>query len=82
MLLGLSPGVLVIGAGILKRTIPYESITAVRHSSGSRCAFALSLDRVLIEYASGEQLIAPADEQIISTIWHLWLPSRADTDET
>ncbi len=53
---------LVIRAGITKRRIPYSSITAVRHSSDSRSALALSLDRVLIEYASGEQLIAPKDQ--------------------
>ena len=54
---------LVIRAGISKRTISYSTITAVRHSSDSRSALALSLDRVQIEYASGEQLIAPKDQE-------------------
>ena len=54
---------LVIRAGLSKRTIPYSNITAIRHSSDSRSALALSLDRVQIEYASGEQLIAPKNQQ-------------------
>jgi hypothetical protein len=54
---------LVIRAGMTKRTILYSAITAVRHSSDSRSALALSLDRVQIEYSSGELLIAPQSQE-------------------
>ncbi len=54
---------LVIRAGLSKRTVPYAEITAVRPSSDSRSALALSLDRVQIQYAgSGDVLIAPEDK--------------------
>jgi hypothetical protein len=53
---------LVIRAGLSKRTIPYAGITAVRPSSDSRSALALSLDRIQIEYGAGELLIAPQDQ--------------------
>jgi hypothetical protein len=54
---------LVIRAGFSKRTIPYSQITAIRPSSDSRSALALSLDRVQVEYVSGELLIAPRDQE-------------------
>ena len=57
-----TPEALVIRAGLSKRTIPYSSITAVRPSADTRSAMALSLDRVLLEYASGELLISPDDQ--------------------
>lgn len=53
---------LVIRAGLTRRTIPYSSITAVRPSSDTRSSLAMSLDRVLIEHASGELLISPDDQ--------------------
>ena len=53
---------LIIRAGFSKWTIPYSQISAVRPSSDSRSALALSLDRVEIEYASGDLLIAPEDQ--------------------
>jgi len=54
---------LVIQAGVSKRIIPYSEITAVRPSSDSRSALALSLDRVQIQYgAAGDLLIAPEDK--------------------
>lgn len=53
---------LVIRAGLSKRTISYKSITAIRPSSDSRSALAMSLDRVQVEYASGGLLIAPKDQ--------------------
>ena len=58
---------LVIRAGISKRTIPYSSITAIRPSSDSWSALALSLDRVQVEYASGGLLIAPKDQAAFLT---------------
>ncbi len=57
-----TPEALVIRAGLTKRTIPYSSITAVRPSSDTRSSQALSLDRVQIEYASGDLLISPDDQ--------------------
>ncbi len=54
---------LVIRAGLSRRIIPYGEITAVRPSTDSRSALALSLDRVQIRYAaSGDLLIAPDDK--------------------
>ncbi len=54
---------LVIRAGFSRRTIAYPEITAVRPSSDSRSALALSLDRVQIQYAAaGDLLIAPEDK--------------------
>ncbi len=57
-----TPEALVIRAGLSRRTIPYSSITAVRPSADTRSSLALSLDRVLLEYASGELLISPDDQ--------------------
>jgi hypothetical protein len=54
---------LVIRAGHSKRSISYAKIVAVRPSSDSRSALALSLDRIQIEHATGEMLIAPRDKE-------------------
>src|ERR1017187_6053665 len=54
---------LVIRAGLTTRRIPYPTITAVRPSSDSRSALALSLDRVEIESGSGKLLIAPVNQE-------------------
>ena len=53
---------LVLRAGLRKIRIPYTAITAIRPTTDSRSALAMSLDRVLVEYQSGEQLIAPQDQ--------------------
>ena len=53
---------LVIRAGLRTIRLPYATITAVKPSSDSRSALAMSLDRVLVEYQSGEQLIAPNNQ--------------------
>ena len=53
---------LMIRAGLRTIRIPYAAITAVRPSTDSRSALAMSLDRVLVEYQSGEQLIAPQNQ--------------------
>ena len=53
---------LVIRAGLRTIRIPYAAITAVKPSSDGRSALAKSLDRVLVEYQSGEQRIAPQNQ--------------------
>jgi hypothetical protein len=53
---------LVIRAGLRTLTVAYSKITAVRPSTDNRSALALSLDRVEIEYLSGNLLIAPKDQ--------------------
>lgn len=53
---------LLLRAGIRRIRIPYSHITAVRPSSDMRSSFAMSLDRVLVEYQHGWQLIAPKDK--------------------
>jgi hypothetical protein len=53
---------LVLRTGLRRIRIPYTAITAVRPTTDSRSALAMSLDRVLVEYQSGEQLIAPKDQ--------------------
>ncbi len=53
---------LVIRAGVTTRRIPYSAITAVRPSSDTSSSFAMSLDRVEIEYGSKRLLIAPKDQ--------------------
>ncbi|MGO9231030.1 MAG: PH domain-containing protein [Bryobacteraceae bacterium] len=53
---------LVIRAGVITRRIPYLTITAVRPSSARRSSFAMSLDRVEIEYGSKRMLIAPKNQ--------------------
>jgi hypothetical protein len=53
---------LVIRAGLTTRRIPYSTITAVRPSSSRRSSFAMSLDRVEIEYGSKRMLIAPKNQ--------------------
>lgn len=57
-----APDALVVRAGVTTRRRPYASITAIRPSTDSRSALALSLDRVLIESAAGDLLIAPRDQ--------------------
>ncbi len=53
---------LVIHAGLIRKTIPYEAITFVGPSDEGSFAFALSLDRVAVRYGSNAGvLIAPAD---------------------
>jgi hypothetical protein len=54
---------LVVRAGLTTRRRPYAGILAVRPSTDSRSSLALSLDRVLIESASGDLLIAPRDRE-------------------
>ena len=56
---------LVIRAGFTTRRIPYASISAVRPSSDTRSALAMSLDRVQIVWGlSSEILIAPNDQEL------------------
>jgi hypothetical protein len=57
-----APDALVVRAGLTTRRRPYASILAVRPSTDSRSALALSLDRVLIESSAGDLLIAPRDQ--------------------
>jgi hypothetical protein len=53
---------LVIHAGLVRKTIPYEAITFIGPSEEGSFSFALSLDRVSIRYgAHAGVLIAPAD---------------------
>jgi hypothetical protein len=55
----------MIRAGFSNRTIPYASIVAVRPSSDSRSALAMSLDQVQIVYGpSSEILIAPDHQEL------------------
>lgn len=53
---------LIIRAGLRTIRIPYAAITAVKPTADSRSALAMSLDRVLVEYQSGQQLIAPKNQ--------------------
>jgi hypothetical protein len=53
---------LIIHSGLMKRVIPWPGITSVRPSSDSRSSLAMSLDRVLVEHAGGEILIAPDNQ--------------------
>lgn len=63
-----SASCLLVRAGLRIIRIPYSRITAVRPSSDSRSAIAMSLDRVLIEYESGEEvLIAPKEKDLFFT---------------
>lgn len=55
---------LLVRAGLRAIRIPYPRITAVRPSSDSRSAIAMSLDRILIEYDSSEVLIAPKNKDL------------------
>ena len=55
---------LIIRAGFVTKAIPYNQITAVRPSSDSRSALALSLDRVQVEYGSCDLLIAPENKEL------------------
>lgn len=58
-----TPDGLLIRAGLIRKTIPYASITAIGPCSDRRSSFALSLDRVKIQYGSGREIrIAPADQ--------------------
>jgi Bacterial PH domain len=57
-----APDALVVSAGLTTRRRPYAGIVAVRPSTDSRSALALSLDRVLVESTSGDLLIAPRDQ--------------------
>jgi hypothetical protein len=57
------PDALVIRSGLTTRVIPYPKIAAVRPSSDSRSALALSLDRLEIDYGTGNLLIAPQNAQ-------------------
>jgi hypothetical protein len=53
---------LIIRAGLIRRTIPYNAITFVGPSDEGSFSFALSLDRVSVRYGtSAGVLIAPAD---------------------
>lgn len=55
---------LIIHSGFyFRRDIPYDTITALRHSTDSRSAMALSLDRIEIEYTKGKLLIAPKEQE-------------------
>lgn len=56
---------LLIRAGLIRKLIPYAAITAIGPSSDKSSSFALSLDRVKIQYGSGKAvLIAPADQDV------------------
>ncbi len=57
-----TPQALVIRAGFSKRTIPYAAMTLVEPSSDTRSSLAMSLDRVRVEWVSGEILISPVDQ--------------------
>jgi hypothetical protein len=53
---------LIIHAGLIRKTIPYEAITFVGPSDEGSFSFALSLDRVAVRYGpNAGVLIAPAD---------------------
>ena len=53
---------LIIQAGLIRKIIPYETITFVGRSGEGSYGFALSLDRVAIRYgANAGVLIAPED---------------------
>jgi hypothetical protein len=54
---------LVIRAGLTTRRIPYSTIVGLRPSSDRRSSFALSLDRVEIEYGLKKVLIAPRNQE-------------------
>lgn len=51
-----------IRSGLMTRTIPWRSITRVSASEEPGISLVLSTDRVVIEYAGGKVLIAPADQ--------------------
>ncbi|HOL72840.1 MAG TPA: PH domain-containing protein [Bryobacteraceae bacterium] len=57
-----NPDCLLLRAGLRRIRIPYSHITAVRPTFDMRSSVAMSLDRVLIEYQNGWQLIAPKDK--------------------
>jgi hypothetical protein len=58
-----TPEGLLIRTGLLRRTIPYASITAIGPTSDRSSDFTLSLDRVRIQYGAGKEIrIAPADQ--------------------
>jgi len=48
--------------GVMTDTIPWPSVSGVRATSDSRSSYALSMDRVLIEYGGKSVIIAPEDE--------------------
>jgi hypothetical protein len=52
-----------IRAGLITRTIPWSAITSISPSSDARSSLALSLDRVLIEYAGDSIMIAPENQE-------------------
>jgi hypothetical protein len=52
-----------IRAGLTTRTIPWSSITSVKPTTDSRSSLAMSLDRVLIQHAGGDIMIAPTDQE-------------------
>jgi len=55
-------GGLIVRAGLVRRFIPYRSITFIGPGRDGRYSLALSLDRVKIRYGRGAELtIAPAD---------------------
>ncbi len=51
-----------IRAGLTTRTIPWPSITRVSAAEERGVSFALSSDRIVIDYSGGKVLIAPADQ--------------------
>ena len=56
-----TPDGLVIRAGLVRRFIPYRTITFIGPGSGS-CSLGLSLDQVRIQYGAASDIsIAPAD---------------------
>lgn len=58
---------LIIRGGFTTRRISYPSISAVRPSSDTRSALAMSLDRVQIVWGtSSEILIAPNNQELFS----------------
>ena len=59
-----TPEGLLIRAGLIRKRIPYAAITGIRPCPDRRSSFALSMDRVLIGYGAGKEIvIAPADQE-------------------
>jgi hypothetical protein len=57
------PEALIIRSGLTTRVIPYPKITAVRPSTDTRGGAAMSLERIAIEYGTGNLLVAPKDSE-------------------
>jgi hypothetical protein len=73
---------LSIRAGVTRRLIRYDSITAVRPTRDASSALALSLDRVLIEYDETAIMIAPERQQEFLTDLSSHAPRLAPANQT